>query len=117
QAVAQRRLTEEQRQQADANLRQARQAVDEYYTAVSESDLLNVPGLQPLRRKLLNSALKYYQGFLAQRQDDARAHGDVAAAFLRVGRLTHAVGSQQEALQACQKACALYEELVSQDPS
>src|SRR5262249_42080666 len=40
---------EEQRLRAEANFKKAREAVDEYFTKVSESKLLNVPGLQPLR--------------------------------------------------------------------
>ena len=39
---------EEQRRAADKSSRQARQAVDEFFTRVSESTLLDVPGLQPL---------------------------------------------------------------------
>ena len=41
----------------------ARQAVDDYLTKVSESTLLRAPqpGLQPLRKELLEAALRYYQ--------------------------------------------------------
>ena len=52
----QRRLAEANFQKAEANFRKAREAVDEYFTKVSESKLLNVPGLQPLRKDLLESA-------------------------------------------------------------
>ena len=41
----QRRLAQANFQTAEANFRKAREAVDEYFTKVSESKLLNVPGL------------------------------------------------------------------------
>ncbi len=65
------RLSEERRADAEASLAQARGAVDDYLTTVSESTLLrsSAPGLQPLRRRLLEAALRYYQEF-------ARRHGD-----------------------------------------
>src|SRR5262249_18797797 len=62
--------TEDQRARAEANFAKAREAVDEYFTKISESKLLNVPGLQPLRKELLESARKYYQGFLNDRGQD-----------------------------------------------
>jgi hypothetical protein len=67
---AERRRAEAARAQAEENFRKARQAVDDYLTKVSESKLLNVPGLQPLRKELLDSARAYYEGFLRQRADD-----------------------------------------------
>jgi uncharacterized protein HemX len=47
-------------QQAEANLRQAHQAVHDYFTLVSESTLLQEPSLEPLRKQLLQTALRYY---------------------------------------------------------
>ena len=52
----QRQLAQANFQKAEDNFRKAREAVDEYFTKVSESKLLNVPGLQPLRKDLLESA-------------------------------------------------------------
>ena len=47
-----------------------------YFTTISESRLLNVPGLQPLRKELLDSAMKYYRDFLSQRGHDPIDHAD-----------------------------------------
>ena len=57
---------------AKANLARARAAVDDYLTTISESRLLNspLPGLQPLRKELLITALKYYEDFVQRHQDD-----------------------------------------------
>ena len=66
-AMAQQRLEAEKaaRKEAMANFRKARQAVDEYFTLISQSNLLDVPGLQPLRKQLLEAARKYYEAFSA----------------------------------------------------
>jgi serine/threonine protein kinase/tetratricopeptide (TPR) repeat protein len=83
---------------AEENLLQARQAVDDYLTTVSESRLLGEPGLQPLRKELLESALKYYQGFLNKRGGDVALQKDVAADYQRVARVTAEIGTPAEAL-------------------
>ena len=44
--------------QADANFERARGAVDEFFTTVSQSKLIDVPGLQPLRKELLEAAAR-----------------------------------------------------------
>ena len=72
-AVEQRKAAENQRAQAEANLQKARKAVDEYFTMVSESTLLDVPGLQPLRKDMLEAALRFYRGFAQERTDDPAA--------------------------------------------
>ena len=51
---------------AEGNLRQVQRAVDNYLTEVSESTLLEVPGMQPLRRRLLEAALPFYRDFARQ---------------------------------------------------
>src|SRR5260370_38023278 len=75
---------QEQRDEAEANFRKARQAVDEQFTLVSQSTLFEAPGFQSLRRDLLESALKYHQDFLQQRPDDPALQVEVAAAHLRL---------------------------------
>ena len=72
-----------QRNRAEANFAKARAAVDDYLTRVSESRLLQVPGMQPLRRDLLQSALGFYQDFLKERGDDPTIFAGLAAAHLR----------------------------------
>ena len=94
------------RSDAKANLARARAAVDDYLTTISESRLLNspLPGLQPLRKELLTTALKYYEDFVSQNQDDTDLQADLAAATLRVGEITDQIGSKEDALKAFQTA-------------
>lgn len=78
---------EEARIRAEANANQARQAVEDYFNTVSESRLLDLPGLEPLRKELLESALQYYQTFAAQHDDDPERQADLAVAYLRVSQI------------------------------
>ena len=99
---------------AKANLSRARAAVDDYLTTISENRLLNsqLPGLQPLRKELLTTALKYYEDFVRRHEDDADLRAELAAATLRVGEITDQVGAKAEAVQAFQKASSIYESLA-----
>ncbi len=47
------------------NRRQALDAIDGFFVTVSEEELLDSPGLQPLRLKLLDRASNYYENLLA----------------------------------------------------
>ncbi len=77
----QRQLAQANFQTSEANFRTAREAVDEYFTKISESKLLNVPGLQPLRKDLLESARKYYEQFLRDRGTDKTVRVEAAEAW------------------------------------
>jgi serine/threonine-protein kinase len=109
-------LINRERVRAEANFRQARAAVDEYFTKVSESKLLEVPGLQPLRKELLDSARKYYQSFLEQRGDDPGVRAEAAATYYRLAVLTSLIGSKEVAVALFGKAQGLYEGLVRAHP-
>jgi serine/threonine-protein kinase len=111
--------TRKQRDRADANFQKARQAVDDYLTRVSENKLLQspLPGLQPLRRELLQAALSYYQDFAEEHQDDPALTAELARAYYRVGKITAEIGSQDEARAASATACGLWETLVRDEPA
>jgi serine/threonine-protein kinase len=108
-ATAQRRL-------AEANFARARAAVDGYLTTVSESQLLKVPGLQPLRGELLESALRFYRDFLKERGDDPALQAEAAAIQLRIGRIQTEFGAADDARQTLQSAIATYQAAVTRKP-
>ena len=84
----------------------ARKAVDDYLTTVSQDLLLKseLPGLKPLRKELLEKALRYYQEFLRQRGDDPAQKEAAAAAFYRVGDITGEIGAKPAAFEALRRA-------------
>jgi serine/threonine protein kinase/tetratricopeptide (TPR) repeat protein len=102
---------DEQRQLAEGNLRWANEVVEEFFTRVSEEKLLNQPGLTPLRKELLESALRYYKKFLAQRRDDPAMQSEVASTLYRLARLCHFLGdpagAKEYALEAEERLKAL----------
>src|SRR5262249_22412405 len=112
-ALAQERLEREKeaRQQAAANFRKAREAVDRSFTLVSESDLFDATGLQPLRKQLLESALEYYREFADQQPEDPNLQAELAAAYFRIWQIYRSLDQHPEALAALQKALDIGEKL------
>ncbi len=103
--------------QSETSLREALAAVNDLFTTVSEDTLLNQPGMQPLRKDLLNKALAYYQRFLKQRANDPRVQDELAAAWFRVGLITEALQSPDEALPHYSEAKAMQERLLAARPA
>ena len=83
---------------AEANFRDAWAAVDDYLTRVSQERLLDVSGMQPLRKDLVERALSYYRKFILQHPDEPRLRSKLADAYERVGMITDMIGSRPEAL-------------------
>src|SRR5262249_34454314 len=82
----QRDLARQQTTLAEENFRLARQAVDEYFTQVSENTLLNsgVPGMQPVRKDLLRTALRFHREFQARHSEDPSLQAELARAWYRI---------------------------------
>jgi hypothetical protein len=76
----------DQRARAEQSFEQARRVVD-YFTRLGEEDLAGVPHLQGLRRRVLETALAYYQDFIRQRRDDPSLRDKLGASEARVTRL------------------------------
>jgi serine/threonine-protein kinase len=109
------RQSQEARRDADTNFQQARQAVDDLFTRVAEDDLLNQPGMQPLRRDLLLRARDYYERFLSRGK--AEVEDDLGLAHYRVGVIAEEVGSPGEALPSYEKAREIQAVLLQGQPS
>lgn len=88
--MLQRAIAEQERDRAEENFREARDAVDRFSTKVSEEDLLRAEGLQPLRKDLLEQALVDYRNYASSLrnagriEDAARQYDEAAAAYRRM---------------------------------
>ncbi|HZL88557.1 MAG TPA: protein kinase [Pirellulaceae bacterium] len=102
---------------AEQNLDQALEVVNDLFTRFSEDELLNEPGMQPLRKDLLNRALKHYNNLLAQSSKDSRVQDEVAAAQFRVGKITDLIGAPDAALHHLGIAREMQEKLLAERPN
>ncbi len=105
-----------ERVRAEAGEAQARAAVDEFLTKVTEDQLLKAPGLQALRRDLLRSALRFYDEFLKQHRDDASLQSALAGVYLKVGTIQSDLGDSREAQRSCRAAKMIFESLAKSVP-
>jgi serine/threonine-protein kinase len=111
-----RKEAQRQRLLAEQSFQQARRAVDDFFTRVAENDLLDAPGLQPLRRELLDVALRYDQEFIKARGDDPALRRELASAWFRLAMITSEIESHVKSLDMLEKARAIQEELLAKLP-
>jgi serine/threonine protein kinase/tetratricopeptide (TPR) repeat protein len=105
------------RQEAIDNLEQAREAVDQMLTRVSEEKLFNTPQTELLRKALLEDALKFYQRFLRQAGTDPAVRLGTGEAYRRTGQIYRQLGHPDQAEPAYREAIDLLEKLVSDAPT
>lgn len=111
--TAEREEAARQRESAERNYRRAAKTVEDYLTAVSETRLLDEPGLQPLRAELLEKALAYYQQFLVERGNDPDAEVEAAAAYLRLSQMQMVLGQTDDSLTSLAVALPLVEKILN----
>jgi tetratricopeptide (TPR) repeat protein len=116
-AVRQQEIAAAERDRAEHNFRDARNAVDRFYRKVSQEQLLKAEGLQPLRAELLGEALDYYRSFLSQRKDDPAFALEAAIVQGNVGGILSEVGDPEEALRAAHQATAALSRLHDAAPA
>jgi serine/threonine-protein kinase len=100
-----------QRERAEKAFRQAHHAVDTFCVRLADDRLRNVPGVQPLRKELLEGALQYYDAFVKERGDDPTLQAELARIYYRIGGLTGAIGSKDRAQAAYRQAIDIYQRL------
>jgi serine/threonine protein kinase len=112
----QRQLANDEKNRAETNLRKAREAVDKMFTEVAEK-LAGQPHMEQIRRRLLEDALEFYQGFLKQKSADPEMRHETARAYLRVGNIHEYLGNDSQAEPAQREAVVLFEKLVADFPT
>jgi serine/threonine protein kinase len=110
---------EEQAQQAAANYRMARDAVrrllehagdsavDQMLAEAGQNLPADVPPAEPLRRELLERALKFYEEFLEEHGTDPAVRRERVRAYGRVGDIRLLLGQHALAEQAYRQALKL----------
>jgi serine/threonine-protein kinase len=102
---------------AEANLRQARKAVDECFLLAKDHPLLQREQLAAVRRLLLERALPFYKDFQVQRPDAPGVREELAANYHHVGLITSQIGRQADALAALRQAQQAWSRLTEEQPT
>jgi serine/threonine-protein kinase len=126
-AVAARDKERQNEAKARTNFLHALKTVNTFCTQVSEEQLLDQPGMQPLRQRLLKLAQQYYQKFQREQGNDPGVTGEgpqradpelakeLAATFMRSGDIADELGDATGAFQAHLLAKDILEELCRAD--
>jgi serine/threonine protein kinase/tetratricopeptide (TPR) repeat protein len=104
--------TQEMALKADENFRAARDVVDRFFVKISKERLLNEPGLQPLRRELLQMAGDYYEKFERTHAGDPAVKADLARTLYNLAEITADLGDNSKADAVIERALKLFEELA-----
>ncbi len=94
-------------------LRSRRGAVDQFYTRFYEQGVLNVPGLEKVRREVLLEMIRYYKDFLDQNRNDPALRLELAETCQRIGNLTKDLGNKVDALNVLREAIQYFEQVLA----
>jgi serine/threonine protein kinase/tetratricopeptide (TPR) repeat protein len=111
------RRVSQEKARADHNLAQARKAVKAFLTEAGRDRRLKEADLHALRRKLLESALPFYQEFVKQEQGDPQLEAERGDAYGDLAVLYEDLGDLARALAAHQKRRAIFEGLAAKFPA
>lgn len=113
----QRRAAEAAQQLAQENFNQARGAVSDLLS-VSDDDLYDVPGLQPLRVKLMRTAIDRYKTFLERPSADPAPRAELARLYAKYGFTAAETGTDFNtvARPAFESAFSIQAQLVREHP-
>jgi tetratricopeptide (TPR) repeat protein/tRNA A-37 threonylcarbamoyl transferase component Bud32 len=106
----------ELRQRAERNRDLAIDAVDKFFTKVSESRQLQARGLERYRQELLLQASTFYEQLLATEALDPRIQSERGQAYWRLGRIAEVLGKRAEADRLYEKARLVFVDLADKDP-
>jgi serine/threonine-protein kinase len=108
--------TAHERDLAEANLKLAKQAVDDCFQLAKEHPLLQRDNMREVRKLLLEKALPFYERFRAQRPDDPEIRAETAENHYRVGYIAAELGRNADAQQVYGQALRLLEQLAQEHP-
>ena len=108
----QRALAEAREKQARQNFQMALEAVNRYFTLVSEDPRLKAYGLEKLRNALLRAAREFYEQFVDGNPDDPKLKAEYGRAHYRLGEIGLVIGKLADAEKAYRAARGIQQQLV-----
>ncbi len=112
-ALKQQGLAEKRARAIDEAMDKLAEAVDGFFTGLSESKVFRKLGLEELRRGLLGWARPFFALYARHKNADPRERGRLAGAYYRLAYYTDESGSREEAAGLYRQALAVYEELAA----
>jgi serine/threonine protein kinase/tetratricopeptide (TPR) repeat protein len=107
----------EARAQADTNFDLAKESINEFLTRVTEDRELQMRGLQPLRKKLLASAVPFLEKLAQQRPGGAAVESQRAWAYGRLHGVRKEMGELERSLADTEEMWAILERLAHDFPA
>jgi eukaryotic-like serine/threonine-protein kinase len=102
-------------ERAEQNFHDARDVVDQFGVRMADR-LTDTPGMEPVRRQLLASTLRYYHAFVEQAANDPTLQHELALAHFKSGVIAAKLGDSAEAVSEYQDAEKLLSSLASAKP-
>ncbi len=97
----------EQRLRAETELESVIAAIDEMLAAATDAELIRTPGGDAVRRRMLESARRMYEGLLAREQERPGVARRVATTQQKLAQLHLQLGSVEPAREAARAAVAV----------
>ena len=101
----------------DAALVTARQAVDQMLVRVGDETLADLPLTNPLRRALLEDALKFYEGFAEQATNDKSVRFELAHVLQKTAIAHRDLGQVEDARRSIERSIEVLDQVVADNPS
>ncbi|MHC4452170.1 MAG: protein kinase domain-containing protein, partial [Planctomycetota bacterium] len=92
------RETEAQRRRAESDFARARRAVKQMLAQAGAEELSDVPLMEPVRRKLLEGAIDFYEEWLSEARDDPELRAEVAGAYEDLADVKRLLGDYEAAV-------------------
>ncbi len=105
------------KEQAEANFVMANEAVEKYLGTVTNDRGLKRADFHRLRKKLLESAIPFFQKLTAQKSDDPEVEARRGRAYDRLGVVREAMGETEAALQDFEATRAIFSRLSADFPT
>jgi serine/threonine protein kinase/tetratricopeptide (TPR) repeat protein len=104
------------KERAETNFALASEAVETYLGKVTEDRDLKRADFNLLRKRLLESAIPFFQKLSAGKSDDPNVEAQRGRAFLRLGQVREALGEHEAAVQDFEAGRALFARLSADFP-
>jgi eukaryotic-like serine/threonine-protein kinase len=110
-------MARRERDRAEEASYHALRTVNQFFAQVNEERLLNQPGLDPLRKALLQDTQRFYEDFLARHGGDRSLQAELAAAGTNLAQISGAIGSTTKAVAGFEQAVTFWGVLVAAEPA